>query len=60
MTESEHKAIVEFTATLPEMRQKVADGGLLDRCQSYLAALLELSKDVGLEPDPQPSEQPAQ
>jgi len=62
MTESEHKAIVDFVNELPTKRQQVSDRELLDKCQVYLAELLELSKDVGLEPDPQPAvaEQPAQ
>ena len=57
MTESEHKKIVEFVDTLPQARQQVSDRGLLDLCQVYLAELLELSKDVALEPDPVPAEQ---
>jgi len=54
MTESERKEIEKFSAELPELRKQVSDGGLLDRCQAYLAALLELSKDDALEPDPEP------
>jgi len=59
MTESEHKKIVEFVDTLPQARQQVSDRGLLDLCQVYLAELLDLAKDVALEPDPPaPAEQP--
>jgi hypothetical protein len=59
MTESEHQEIVDFTNNLPTLRQQVSDRELLDRCQTYLNELLDLSKDVPLQPDPAPMEQPA-
>jgi len=52
MTESEHKAIVDFCNNLSMLRQQVSDRALLDQCQLYLGELLELSKDAALEPDP--------
>jgi len=60
MTESEHKAIVDFCNDLPTLRQQVSDRELLDRCQVYLAELIELSKDDALEPDPPPAQDQAQ
>lgn len=59
MTESQHQEIVDFCNQLPTKRQMVSDRELLDRCQEYLTALLELSKNDSLDPDPQP-EQPSQ
>lgn len=59
MYESEHKAIVDFCNDLPSLRQQVSDRELLDKCQTYLSELLELSKDDALEPDPQPTAQSA-
>jgi hypothetical protein len=57
MTVSQRKEIVEFCQQLPELRQQVDDRGLLDRCQSYLGQLLELSKDDALDPDSEPASQ---
>ena len=52
MTESEHKTIVDFCNNLSTLRQQISDRELLDRCQVYLSQLLDLSKEVALEPDP--------
>lgn len=60
MTESQHQEIVDFCNQLPTKRQQVSDRELLDRCQEYLAALLDLSKNDALDPDPQPEQQPSQ
>ena len=54
MTVSHRQEIVDFSNHLGMLRQQVSDQGLLDRCKVYLAELLELSKDCGLEADPQP------
>lgn len=52
MTESERKEIVEFCQNLGQLRQQVGDGGLLDKCQTFLVQLLMLSQDCALDPDP--------
>lgn len=57
MTESEHKEIADFCTNLNQLRQKLPDGGLLDKCQNYLVMLLDLSKDDALDPDPPPDGQ---
>lgn len=54
MIESRYKEIEEFSQDLPRLRQQVSDKPLLDECEQALAELLDLSKDVPLEPDPPP------
>jgi hypothetical protein len=51
MTDHQYAEIQKFTAELSQMRQKVSDQRLLDECQDYLRQLLDLSKDVPLDPE---------
>jgi hypothetical protein len=51
MTDHQYEEIKQFAETLPQKRQQVSDQGLLDTCQDYLNQLLELSKDVPLDPE---------
>jgi hypothetical protein len=50
MTDHQYEEIKQFAASLGQKRQQVSDQGLLDTCQDYLNQLLDLSKDVPLDP----------
>jgi hypothetical protein len=50
MTDHQYEEIQVFAAELAQKRQQISDQILLDTCQDYLNQLLELSKDVPLDP----------
>jgi hypothetical protein len=51
MTDHQYAEIKQFAAELPQKRQQISDQLLLNDCQDYLNQLLDLSKDVPLDPE---------
>jgi hypothetical protein len=51
MTDHQYAEIQQFASSLGQKRQQISDQILLDTCQDYLNQLLDLSKDVPLDPE---------